>query len=80
MDDTQIEIKAGLSEGDQVVTTGAAALREGDKIILPGKGQRQGRRQRQCERRRRGGRRTRLEVAGNANRGQQPASRHGADS
>jgi RND family efflux transporter MFP subunit len=43
-DDKQIEITAGLNEGDQVVTTGAAALREGDKIILPGKGggQRQG--------------------------------------
>ena len=42
VDEKHIEITEGLSEGDQVVTTGAAALREGDKIILPGKGQRQG--------------------------------------
>jgi RND family efflux transporter MFP subunit len=42
VDEKQVEITAGLSEGDQVVTTGASALREGDKIILPGQGQRQG--------------------------------------
>jgi RND family efflux transporter MFP subunit len=39
-DDTQVEISEGLAEGERIVTTGAAALREGDKIILPG--QRQG--------------------------------------
>jgi len=38
--DQLIEVSAGLSEGDRIVTTGAAALREGDKILLPG--QRQG--------------------------------------
>ena len=32
----QIEITSGLSEGDKVVTTGAGALREGDRILLPG--------------------------------------------
>jgi hypothetical protein len=32
----QIEIASGLSEGDKVVTTGAGALREGDRILLPG--------------------------------------------
>jgi len=42
VDEHQIEIIAGLTEGDRVVTTGAAALREGDKILLPGQGQRQG--------------------------------------
>jgi RND family efflux transporter MFP subunit len=30
------EVTSGLSEGDSVVTTGAAALREGDRILLPG--------------------------------------------
>jgi len=40
VDDTQAEVSEGLSEGERIVTTGAAALREGDKIILPG--QRQG--------------------------------------
>ena len=34
-----VEVASGLSEGDRVVTTGAAALREGDKIVLrPGGG------------------------------------------
>jgi len=31
---TQIEILDGLSEGDRVVTTGAAGLRDGDRVIL----------------------------------------------
>ena len=30
------EVTAGLSEGDHIVTTGAAALREGDRILMPG--------------------------------------------
>jgi RND family efflux transporter MFP subunit len=34
--DQLVEVASGLAEGDRVVTTGAAALREGDKIILPG--------------------------------------------
>lgn len=42
VDDQRVEIVAGLTEGDQVVTTGAAALREGDKIVLPGESQHQG--------------------------------------
>ena len=33
--DQLVEVASGLSEGDRVVTTGAAALREGDKIVLP---------------------------------------------
>ena len=32
----QIEITSGVAEGDKVVTTGAGALREGDRILLPG--------------------------------------------
>ena len=31
-----IEIRGGLSEGDRVVTTGAAALRDGDRFVLEG--------------------------------------------
>jgi HlyD family secretion protein len=31
----QVEILSGLEEGTRVITTGAAALREGDRIILP---------------------------------------------
>jgi RND family efflux transporter MFP subunit len=34
--DTLVEVASGLSEGDQVVTTGAAGLKEGDKILLAG--------------------------------------------
>jgi HlyD family secretion protein len=38
MDQTFVEVIAGLSEGDRVVTTGAAALREGDRILLSDEG------------------------------------------
>jgi HlyD family secretion protein len=38
MDQTLVEVVAGLSEGDRVVTTGAAALREGDRIFLSDEG------------------------------------------
>ena len=31
-----VEVLAGLTEGDTVITTGAAALRDGDRIVLPG--------------------------------------------
>jgi hypothetical protein len=33
-EDTQIEIVDGVSEGDRVVTTGAAGLRDGDRVVL----------------------------------------------
>ncbi len=36
--DEVIEIRGGLSEGDRVVTTGAAALRDGDRFVLEGEG------------------------------------------
>jgi HlyD family secretion protein len=31
-----VEVVGGLSDGDRVITTGAAGLREGDRILLPG--------------------------------------------
>jgi HlyD family secretion protein len=31
-----VEVVAGLIEGERIVTTGAGALREGDRILLPG--------------------------------------------
>jgi HlyD family secretion protein len=31
-----VEILAGINEGEMVITTGAAALRDGDRILLPG--------------------------------------------
>ena len=37
VDATLAEVTSGLDEGDRVVTTGAAALREGDRILLPGR-------------------------------------------
>jgi RND family efflux transporter MFP subunit len=37
---SQVEVADGLAEGTPVVTTGAGALREGDKIVLLGQGQR----------------------------------------
>jgi HlyD family secretion protein len=46
-DQNLIEVESGLVEGERVVTTGAAALRDGDKIVLagakPGGGERSGR-------------------------------------
>jgi RND family efflux transporter MFP subunit len=36
VNETLAEVTSGLTEGDNIVTTGAAALREGDRIILPG--------------------------------------------
>jgi RND family efflux transporter MFP subunit len=35
-DDQRAEITSGLAEADRVVTTGAAALRDGDTVLLPG--------------------------------------------
>jgi HlyD family secretion protein len=35
-EDTQTEILDGLSEGDRVVTTGAAGLRDGERVVLAG--------------------------------------------
>jgi len=40
METQQVEVVQGLDEGTKVITTGAAALREGDRIVLLGQGQR----------------------------------------
>lgn len=37
-DDRQAEILGGLDDGQTVITTGAAALRDGDPVLLPGMG------------------------------------------
>jgi RND family efflux transporter MFP subunit len=39
VDQNLVEVSSGLAEGDNVITTGAAALREGDRIVLPGQEQ-----------------------------------------
>jgi hypothetical protein len=31
-----VEVVAGLTEGEKIITTGAGALREGDRVVLPG--------------------------------------------
>jgi HlyD family secretion protein len=41
-DPAQVEITSGVTEGMRVISTGAAALREGDKIVLLGENQRGG--------------------------------------
>jgi hypothetical protein len=37
-DSNQIEILDGISEGDRIVTTGAAGLRDGDRVVYAGSG------------------------------------------
>ncbi len=39
IDQNLVEVSSGLAEGENVITTGAAALREGDRIVLPGEEQ-----------------------------------------
>lgn len=46
-DKDSVEIRAGLADGDRIVTTGAAGVRDGDRIIIagqqgPGRGERAG--------------------------------------
>ena len=42
-DPAQVEIASGLTEGMRIITTGSGALRDGDRIVLLGQGQRGGR-------------------------------------
>jgi HlyD family secretion protein len=42
VDQNLIEVLDGLKEGDRIISTGAAALREGDPIVLPGADGRRG--------------------------------------
>jgi RND family efflux transporter MFP subunit len=68
------EITSGVKEGQQIISTGAAALRPGDRIVLAGRGGNGGRNAG-------GGRGGRRDGAGgqsdatNANRGQQPTGK-----
>jgi RND family efflux transporter MFP subunit len=41
-DDRRAEVLAGLTEAEKVITTGAAAVREGDPVVLAGQGGRPG--------------------------------------
>ena len=41
-DGEQVEISAGLSEGARVITTGATALKDGDRIVASSRGGRGG--------------------------------------
>jgi membrane fusion protein (multidrug efflux system) len=41
-DGTQVEITAGLNDGVRVITTGATALRDGDRIVPASEGQTEG--------------------------------------
>jgi RND family efflux transporter MFP subunit len=41
-DGDRVEVLDGLTEGERVVTTGALALRDGDRVTLPGQAPRQG--------------------------------------
>jgi len=41
-DPAQVEITSGVTEGMRVISTGAAALRDGDKIVLLGGGGQRG--------------------------------------
>jgi HlyD family secretion protein len=71
------ELTSGVTEGQKVISTGAAALREGDRIVLPG--QRAGGAGGRAAGGNRGGGRRGGAQGGqtgvNANRGQQPAGR-----
>jgi multidrug efflux pump subunit AcrA (membrane-fusion protein) len=63
------ELTSGVSEGQKIISTGAAALRSGDRIVLPG--QRAGGGGRAAGANRAGGRGGR-QGGTNANQGQQP--------
>ena len=39
-----VEVLGGINEGDTVITTGGSSLRDGDRILLPGRGEGRGRR------------------------------------
>jgi HlyD family secretion protein len=39
VDELHAEVTSGLGEGEPIISTGAAALREGDRIVLPGQAQ-----------------------------------------
>jgi HlyD family secretion protein len=71
---TSVEVLGGLNDGDTVITTGSSALRDGDRIVLPGGagGAGAARRRRTLGRRRRGGR------SGARHAGRRRARRRGA--
>jgi HlyD family secretion protein len=66
------ELTSGVTEGQKIISTGAAALRDGDRIVLPGQGA-GGAGGRAAGRGRRGGGQGGAQSGVNANRGQQSA-------
>jgi RND family efflux transporter MFP subunit len=75
MNQTLAEVTSGLAEGEQVITTGAAGLREGDRIVLAQSGTSEGAGAQDTART--GGRGGRRGRSGNPNGGQPPTGRSG---
>src|SRR4029453_7486644 len=62
----QVEILQGVAEGDRVATTGAAALRDGDRVLVSGEGGEDGASPRGNGQRQGGGRQRGAQIAAGA--------------